>query len=139
LLLIRLVVNHEALCQPNRWLSGHSRRNAKLFNIPPQHPHAERVERRNGRLGNGKAADQLVHALDHFLRSFVGKGHGQDGFRHHTHVFDEICDTKGNDPGRAAARAREDEHRPVGCFDGGTLLRIELVEKRQMWSGSRVP
>ena len=54
-------------------------------------------------------------------------------------IFDEIGDAKGDDPGLAAARAREDEDRPVCSFNGGTLLRVELVEKRQIWSGSEVP
>src|SRR5208282_1944215 len=36
----------------------------------------------------------------------------------------------------AAARAGEDQHRPVGSFDSLALLRVELIEKRQCGSGS---
>ena len=94
------------------------------------------MEGRNRRLGDGEAAHQLVHALDHLLRGLVGEGHGQDGLRHHAQILDEIRDAEGDDPGLAAARAGQDEHRAVRGFNGGALLRVELVEERQMWNGS---
>ena len=109
------------------------------FDIPAQHPHAERVKGRDHRLGDGKAAHQFVHALDHLLRGFVGKGHGQDGFRHHAQILNQIGNAIGDDPGLAAARAGEDQHRAVRGFDGFALLRVEFIEKRQIWSGSEVP
>ena len=59
-------------------------------------------------------------------------------FRHHAQIFDQIRDAIGDDPRLAAARAGENEHRAVRGLNGGALLRIELVEKRQMWNGSRV-
>ena len=37
----------------------------------------------------------------------------------------------GDDAGLAAARAGQDQHRPVGGFDGFALLGVELVEERQ--------
>ena len=87
----------------------------------------------------GEASHQLVHALDHFLRSLVSERHRQNRFRHHPLIFDEIGDAEGYDPGLAAARARENEDRPVRSFNGGALLRVELVKKRQNWGGSGSP
>ena len=57
---------------------------------------------------------------------------------HDAAILNEIGDAVGDDPGLAAARAGEDEHRPVRGFDGFALLRIEFFEKRQMWNGSGV-
>jgi len=45
-----------------------------------------------------------------------------------------VGDAVGDDPGLAAARAGEDEHRPIGGFDGFALLRVEFFEKRQFLS-----
>ena len=39
------------------------------------------------------------------------------------HVFNEVGDAVGDDARLAAARAGQDEHRPVGGFDGFALLR----------------
>ncbi len=94
------------------------------------------MEGRNDWLGDREAANQRVHALHHLLRSLVGESHGQDGLGHDAPIFDEICDAVGDDPGFAAARARQDEHRPARGFDGFALLRVELIEKGQVWNGS---
>ena len=93
--------------------------------------HAERMKSRDHRLGNGKAADQFVHALDHLGGGLVGEGHGQDGFRHHAQMLDQMGDAVGDDARLAAARAGQDEHRAFGGFDSFTLLRVELGEERQ--------
>jgi hypothetical protein len=42
-----------------------------------------------------------------------------------------MSDAEGDDASFPAPRSSQDQHRPVGSFDGLTLLRIELVEKRQ--------
>ena len=58
--------------------------------------------------------------------------------RHHAFVLDQIGDAIGDDARLPAAGAGEDQHRALGGFDGLALLRIQLVEKRQCGSGSRV-
>ena len=90
------------------------------------------------RLGDGKAAHQLVHPLHHLLRGFVGERHGQDGVCHDAAVFDEMGDAVGDNPGLTAARPGEDEDRPVRGFNGFALLRVEFIEERQVRDGSEV-
>ena len=48
-------------------------------------------------------------------------------FRHHAPILNEIGNAEGDDPGLAATRAGEDQHRPIRGLDGFALLRIELV------------
>ena len=90
------------------------------------------MECRDYRLGDAHSADEFFDALPHFGGGLVGEGHRQKGFGHHTLVFDEMGDAVGDDPRLAAARTGEDEHRAFGGFDGFALLRVELVEKRQI-------
>ena len=40
-------------------------------------------------------------------------------------------DAIGDDPRLAAARARQNEHRPIRGLNGFALLRIQFVEERQ--------
>ena len=94
------------------------------------------MEGRDDRLGDTQSANKFLDALTHFGGGFVGEGHRQNGFRHHSHVLDQVGDAVGDDARLAAARAREDQHRAVSSFDGLTLLRVELIEKRQCGSGS---
>ncbi len=130
-LLIGLVVDHEILRQADGRLARNRRGNAQGFNIAAQQAHTKGMERRNYGLGDGEAADQLIHALHHLGGGFVGEGHRQDGFRHHAQMLDQMGDAVGDDARLAAARAGQDEHRAIGGFDGFTLLRIELGEERQ--------
>ena len=53
-------------------------------------------------------------------------------------ILDQMGDAVGDDARLAAARAGQDQHRPVSGFDGFALLRIELIEERQNGSGSEV-
>ena len=53
-------------------------------------------------------------------------------------VLDQIGDAISDDARLPAAGAGQDQHRALGGFDGFTLLRIQLVEKRQCGSGSRI-
>src|SRR5262249_21387993 len=76
----------------------------------------------------------FFHALTHLSGGLVGEGHGQNGFRHHAFLLDQIRDAVSDDACLAAPRAGEDQHRPVGGFNGLTLLRIELIEERQQSS-----
>jgi len=88
LLLIGLVVDDEVFCKTNGRSAGHRGRNAQSFNVPPQHPHAKRMKRRDDGLGHGQAADDLVHPLDHFGGGLVGESNRQDRLRHRAQVFD---------------------------------------------------
>jgi len=51
-------------------------------------------------------------------------------------VLDEIRDPVGDDPRFPAARARKDQHWTLDGLDGLTLLRIQLIKKRQSGNGS---
>ena len=96
------------------------------------------MERRDDGLGDAQATHQLFHALTHLGCGLVGERHGQDGLRHHALVLDQIGDAVGDDARLPAAGAGKDQHRPFGGFDGLALLRVQLVEKRQCGSGSRI-
>src|SRR5207245_6102317 len=60
LLLIRLVVDDEAFRVADGRRARRGRRNAQGFNVPPQHPHAKRVEGRDGWLGYGRSEERRV-------------------------------------------------------------------------------
>ncbi len=96
------------------------------------------MEGRDDRLGDAEAAYQFFNALAHFGGGLVGEGHRQDRFRHHAFVLDQVGDAVGDDARFAAAGAGQDQHGAFGGFDGFALLRVQLVEKRQCGSGSRV-
>ncbi len=135
-LLVALVVDHEFFRMADRRLPRRSRGNLQSFNVASQNAHAERMKRRDDRFRNAQSAHKFLHAFAHFGGGLVGKGHRQNGFRHHSNVLDQVSNAVGNDPCLAAPRAREDEHRALGSFDGLALLRVELIEKRQCGSGS---
>ena len=126
LLLVRLVVDDETLRVSNGRLAWNSGRNAQGFDVPPQHPHTERMERGNDRLRDRHAANNLLDALAHFCRSFIGECDGEDGFRHHAQVFDQVRDPIGDDTSFPATRASQNQHRPFGRFHRFALLGIEL-------------
>ncbi len=131
LLLIALVVDDEIFRKPDRRLPRHGRRNPQSFNIPPQHAHAKRVERRNHRLGDAEPADEFFDALRHLRCGLVGKSHREDRFRHHAHLFDQVSNAERDHASLPAAGPGEDQHRPVGSLNRFALLRIQLVQKRQ--------
>ena len=137
-LLVALVVDDKVFRMTDRRLARNARRDAHRFDVAAQHAHAKRMEGRDDGLGDAQSADQFFDALAHFRGSLVGEGHRQDGFRHHALVLDQIGDAVGDDAGLAAARAGEDQHRAFSGFDGFALLRVQLVEKRQCGSGSRI-
>ena len=82
------------------------------------------MKRRDHRLGDAQSAHQLLDALAHLRCRLVGKGHGQDGLRHHALVLDQIGDAVGDYARFAAARASQNQYWPFGGFDGLTLLRV---------------
>ncbi len=124
LLLIALVIDDEILRQPDRRLSRHGRGNPQRLNVPPQHAHAKRVERRNHRLGDTEPPDELFDALRHFRCGLVSKSHSEDRFRHHAHLFDQVSNAKRDDASLPAARPGQDQHRPVSSFNRFALLRV---------------
>ena len=122
--LIGFVVDDEILGVAGRLSAGSSRRDLQRFDVTSQQAHAKRMEGRNDRLGNRIAADQLVHALRHLGRGFVRERDCKNRLRHRTLVLDQMGDAVRDDARLAAARAREDQQRAFGGFDGFTLLRV---------------
>jgi hypothetical protein len=53
-------------------------------------------------------------------------------------VFNQIGDPEGDDARFAAAGAGKDQHRAFSSFDSLALLRVQLIEKGQCGSGSRI-
>ena len=96
------------------------------------------MESRNHRLGDGKPADNLVDPLHHLGRRFVGKRNRQNRFRHSSQMLDQMGNAVGDDARLAAARTRQDQHRPLHGFDSFALLRIQLIEERQCGGGSGI-
>ena len=130
-LLVTLIVDHEILRVPDRRLSRHGRRNPHRLNVAPQHPHAERMKRRDHRLGDAQSAYEPVHARAHLPRRLIGERHGQNRFRHDALVLDQVSDPVGDDTRLPAPGAGQNEHRPLSGLDSLALLRIQLIKKRQ--------
>src|SRR5579864_2665553 len=112
-------------------LPRHGRWNPHCLDIAAQHTYAERVKSRDHRLGDAQSANELFDALPHFRGSLIRERHRQNGLRHHALVLDQVSNAISNYARLPAARAGEDKHWPFGGFNSLTLLRIELVEKRQ--------
>ena len=75
------------------------------------------------------AIQQLGHALLHLRRGFVGESDRQDAFRRNSLGLNQVGNSIGDDARLAAARAGQNEQRPLGLFHRGALLDIELVEQ----------
>ena len=126
-LLVGLVVDDEIFGVPDGRLSRNGRGNPQRLDIPPQHPHAERVEGRDHGLRHGKPAHDALHAFDHLGRGLVRERHRENRLRHHPKVLDEVRDAVGDDARLPAARARQNQHRTVSGLDSLALLGIELI------------
>src|SRR6266581_3883741 len=96
------------------------------------------MKRRDDGLRHRQAADDFVHALDHFRGGLVSKSHCQDGLRHCAQILDQMSDAIRYNPRLAATGTGQNEQRPLASFDSFTLLRIELGEKRQEKISSRL-
>ena len=105
------------------------RHNVKGFNIAPQHPHAERVESGDQRLGKRAAAQQMSNPLRHLRRCLVGEGDRQNRVGLHSDVLNQADDAVGNHPRFAAAGACQYQYWPIDGFYRLLLLRIEFVLK----------
>ena len=73
-------------------------------------------------------AGELVHAMEHFLRGFVGERE-QENFAGPHALRQEISDAVGERAGFAGAGAGQHEQRTGFGRDGGELLVIELRAK----------
>lgn len=78
-----------------------------------------------------RSAGEFLDPFRHFRCGLVGERDRENRFRHHPDVFDQMGDSVCDYARLPAAGAGQDEHRAIGRFDGLTLLRIELREKRQ--------
>ena len=95
----------------------------QFFDVPPQNAHANRMEGADPHV-RGVGPHQLFHPRLHFPGRFVGKGQGQNMPGLHPMV-DQIGDAVGQGAGFAAARAGQNQHRPLQRFSGFSLHGIE--------------
>jgi len=66
-----------------------------------------------------------MHPLTHFLRSLIGKRHGEDLLGQNTTRPDQVCDAVGNDPGFTRPGARENQQRSIAVLDGFLLGKVK--------------
>ena len=71
-------------------------------------------------------AAEPLEARAHLAGGLVGERHGEDAPRRHARARDEVRDPVRDDARLAAARAREDEQRPLGVRHGRRLRLVEL-------------
>ena len=100
-------------------------------NVATQQAHAKRMEGGDQRLGQRAAAHQRLHPAGHFRSGLVGEGDRQNGVGRHANTVNQVGDAIGDDARLAAARSREDQHRPADRLDGFALLQIQIVEIRR--------
>ena len=99
--------------------------------MPAQDPVADVMERPAPDRGDVRR-QQVLHAPQHFLGGLVGERQQQDPARRHA-VFDQPRHAVGQRARLAAARARDDQHRPgvhrairARGRHGGELLVVEF-------------
>ena len=99
--------------------------------IAPQQAHAEGVK--GGKIGRPRIerhiAQQRRHALAHLAGGLVGEGDRQNGGRGHVPRRDDVRDAVRDDPGFAAARARQNQQRPFGRGNRFPLLGVQSFEE----------
>ena len=71
--------------------------------------------------------DHPLHPLPHFIGRLVRKGDRQDIARIDVPLADQVRDPAGDHPRLAAARAGQDQERPVAVQDSLALGRIEIL------------
>jgi hypothetical protein len=125
-LLVVRVVDDEPRADPDR------------LAIPAQDPRADRMER----AGHDVAAG-LPHETDDPLpqlaRGAIREGDGEDLPWPDALHADQVRHAMREDPGLAAAGAREDEQRPLGGGDGLRLFRVEAGEDARRQDFGRAP
>ena len=72
-------------------------------------------------------AARRARRSSHLARRLVGEGDGDDLVRPRAPRPEQVCDPVSEDPGLSAARAGEDEQRPVTVLDGASLLGVQPV------------
>ena len=92
--------------------------------ITPQDARAQGVEGAHGHVAR-LLADQRQDALAHLGGGLVGERDGQDLPGPHALDADQVGDPMGQHARLAAARAGQDEQRPLRRGDGAGLLGVE--------------
>ncbi len=100
------------------------------LDIAAQNAHAERMKRRNERLGKRRMAENPVDALRHLAGGLVGEGDGENGVGRDALFLNEPGDSAGDDAGLARAGAGKDEQRALGGFNSSALFGIQIGEER---------
>ena len=116
--LIAVVVDDEAPLEPGGGV------------VAAEQARARRVERADGEILRDVVAEQRREARAHLARGLVGEGDREDAVRRHVVRRDEVRDAVDDDARLAAARAGEDEQRPVDVLDRADLRRVELRLRR---------
>ena len=76
------------------------------------------------------ATHDLIYALGHLGRRFVGEGDGEDRVRLNAGILDQIGNAIGDYTSLSRAGAGEDQDRTIDDLGGLSLLRIKLIEKQ---------
>ena len=103
------------------------RRDAHGRAVSPQEPRARRVERADPELLRELFPEQTREPRAHLARRLVRERDREDAVRRDARLGHEVRDAIGDDARLSAARAREDEERPVDVRDGFRLRRIQSV------------
>ena len=101
---------------------------AEMRAVLPQDPDAGRMEGRDERGTQADRAQQLFHAAGHLAGGLVGEGHGQEIARRQP-ALEQPRDAIRDDPGLAAAGAREHQQRAIAGRHGFTLSGVQIVEE----------
>ena len=107
---------------------------AQLFDVPPEDAGAHGMKGADPYLVSA-LAHQGAHALTHLFGGLVGKGDRQNMPRLYA-VVDQVGNAVGERARLAAARARQNEHRPFEGFGGLALLRVQSFQIHAMRSST---
>ena len=102
--------------------------------IPPEDPHASRVEGRDPHLLRHRTHQRADPRL-HLVGGLVGEGDGQDLERADPVVADQVGDAVREHPRLARPGAGDDQQRAVGVGDRLRLDRVEPREERVVRRG----
>jgi hypothetical protein len=99
-----------------------------LLRARSQDPHADRVEGGDQRRPDSRGQEEILDPPPHLLGRLVGERDRDDVPRIDALDGEQVGDAVGDDPGLAAPRPREHEHRP---FRGRDRLALRRVQGRQ--------
>ena len=126
-LVVDLQIAQEPLHQRGliaRIQDGEFRRHAQVRVLLAHHPHPERVEGTHRHRAR-RLAGQLVHALLHLVRGFVGEGDGQDGLGRNS-SGNQVRDPVRDHPRLPRPGARQHQQRPIAVEHRRALLRVQM-------------